>query len=169
MRSRVTAWSWPASRLRSIFRCRTGAATTSRSRLRSTALAPRPSRRARNNRRWRPARRAIATGRKRYRPTQSSRRHISETAPQGARYVFDADVPFGLPFRPTPFTATFTMSVLDTPFTITRPIQARSERDIFSGEKRSEIHVVPSFAVSTTPEVLVVSTAVTGTGKRTCG
>ena len=25
-----------------------------------------------------------------------------------ARYVFDADVPFGLPFRPTPFTATFT-------------------------------------------------------------
>ncbi len=30
--------------------------------------------------------------------------------PQGARYVFDADVPFGLPFRPTPFTATFAMS-----------------------------------------------------------
>ena len=78
--------------------------------------------------------------------------------PQGARYVFDADVPFGLPFRPTPFTATFTMSVLDTQFTITRPIQARSERDIFSGEKRSEIHVVPAFAVTTTPEILVVST-----------
>ncbi len=75
-----------------------------------------------------------------------------------ARYVFDADVPFGLPFRPTPFTATFTMSVLDTPFTITRPIQARSEQDIFSGEKRSEIHVVPAFAVTTTPEIVVVST-----------
>ena len=86
-------------------------------------------------------------------------------APQGARYVFDADVPFGLPFRPTPFTATFTMSVLGTPFTITRPIQARSEGDIFSGEKRSEIHVVPAFAVSTTPEILVVSTSGTGTGK----
>ena len=28
-------------------------------------------------------------------------------APQGARYVFDPDVPFGWPFRPTPFTATF--------------------------------------------------------------
>lgn len=82
--------------------------------------------------------------------------------PQGARYVFDADVPFGLPFRPTPFTATFTMSVLDTPFTITRPIQARSEGDIFSGEKRSEIHVVPAFAVTTTPEILVVSTSETG-------
>ena len=65
-------------------------------------------------------------------------------------------MPFGLPFRPTPFTATFTLSVNDTPFTITLPIQARSEGDIFSGEKRSEIHVVPAFAVTTTPEIVVV-------------
>ena len=78
--------------------------------------------------------------------------------PVGARYVFDADVPFGLPFRPTPFTATFAMNVNDTPFTITMPIRARSEHDIFAGEKRSEIHVVPAFAVTTTPEILVVST-----------
>ena len=70
--------------------------------------------------------------------------------------MFDADVPFGLPFRPTPFTATFAMSVNDTPFTITLPIQARSEGDIFSGEKRAEIHVVPAFAVTTTPEIVVV-------------
>ena len=79
--------------------------------------------------------------------------------PVGARYVFDPDVPFGLPFRPTPYTATFTMSVNDTPFAITMPIRARSEHDIFAGEKRSEIHVVPAFAVTTTPEILVVSTA----------
>ncbi|MEO7132946.1 MAG: PIG-L family deacetylase [Vicinamibacterales bacterium] len=78
--------------------------------------------------------------------------------PQGARYVFDADVPFGLPFRPTPFTATFALSVNDTPFSITLPIQARSEGNIFSGEKRSEIHVVPAFAVTTTPDIVVVST-----------
>ncbi|HEX6163223.1 MAG TPA: PIG-L family deacetylase, partial [Vicinamibacterales bacterium] len=82
--------------------------------------------------------------------------------PVGARYVFDPDVPFGLPFRPTPYTATFTMSVNDTPFAITMPIRARSEHDIFAGEKRSEIHVVPAFAVSTTPEILVVSTAQPG-------
>jgi hypothetical protein len=79
--------------------------------------------------------------------------------PQGARYVFDPDVPFGLPFRPTPFTATFSLSVSNTPFTITLPIQARSEHDIFSGEKRSEIHVVPAFAMTTTPEIVVVSTS----------
>jgi len=79
--------------------------------------------------------------------------------PVGARYVFDPDVPFGLPFRPTPFTATFAMSVNNTPFSITLPIQARSEGNIFSGEKRSEIHVVPGFAVSVTPEIVVVSTS----------
>lgn len=78
--------------------------------------------------------------------------------PVGARYVFDPDVPFGLPFRPTPFTATFAMSVNNTPFSITLPIQARSEGNIFSGEKRSEVHVVPAFAVTTTPEIVVVST-----------
>ncbi len=46
----------------------------------------------------------------------------------------------------------------NTLFSITLPIQARSEGNIFSGEKRSEIHVVPAFAVTTTPEILVVST-----------
>jgi LmbE family N-acetylglucosaminyl deacetylase len=78
--------------------------------------------------------------------------------PVGSRYVFDADVPFGLPFRPTPYTATFKMLIADTPVQITVPIQSRSEGDIFSGEKRHEIHVVPAFAVTTTPEIIVVST-----------
>ena len=79
--------------------------------------------------------------------------------PQGARYVFDADVPFGLPFRPTPYTATFRLLIADAPVSMTVPIQARSEADIFSGEKRSEIHVVPAFAVTSTPEIVVVSTS----------
>ena len=88
---------------------------------------------------------------------------------QGARYVFDPDVPFGLPFRPTPFTATFALSVASTPFSITLPIRSRSDHDIFAGEKRAEIHVVPAFAVSTTPEILVVSTAAPGAGSREPG
>ena len=81
--------------------------------------------------------------------------------PVGARYVFDADVPFGLPFRPTPYTATVSLSVAGTPFSVTLPVQARSEGDIFSGEKRAEIHVVPPFAVSATPEIVVVPTRAT--------
>ncbi len=80
-------------------------------------------------------------------------------APQGARYVFDPDVPFGLPFRPSPYTATFNMTIDGAPVSVTLPFQARSEGNIFSGEKRSEIHVVPVFAVTTTPEIVVVSTA----------
>ena len=78
------------------------------------------------------------------------------TGTQGARYTFEADVPFGLPFRPTPFTATFTITVDNTPFTLTLPIHARSETDIFAGEKRHEIHVVPAFAVAATPETVIV-------------
>ena len=85
--------------------------------------------------------------------------------PVGARYIFDADVPFGLPFRPTPFTATFTMAVNGTSFTATLPIQARSEGNIFSGEKRAEVHVVPAFAVTTTPEIVVVSTSAASQAK----
>ena len=79
--------------------------------------------------------------------------------PVPARYVFDPDVPFGLPFRPTPYTATFAVTVNGTPISVTIPIQSRSEHDIFAGEKRAEIHVVPAFAVTTTPEILVVSTS----------
>jgi LmbE family N-acetylglucosaminyl deacetylase len=82
-----------------------------------------------------------------------------KNGPVGARYVFDPDVPFGLPFRPTPFTATFRMLIAETPVQMTVPMQARSEGNIFSGEKRSEIHVVPAFAVTTTPEIIVVPTS----------
>ncbi len=79
------------------------------------------------------------------------------TGSEGARYVFDGDVPFGLSFRPTPYTATFALSVDGVPFTVTRPIQSRSEGNIFSGEKRAEIHVVPKFSVSVTPEVAIAA------------
>jgi len=80
------------------------------------------------------------------------------TGPVGARYVLDADVPFGLPFRPTPYTATFSLSVEGVPFTLTLPVQARSDADIFAGEKRQEIHVVPSFAVKASPQIVIVPT-----------
>src|SRR6185436_21194123 len=81
-----------------------------------------------------------------------------------ARYLFDADVPFGLPFRPTPFTAKFDVTINSTPISVTLPIKARSE-DIFAGEKREEIHVVPAFALTTTPEILVVSTTAASAAK----
>ncbi len=75
-----------------------------------------------------------------------------------SRFVLDPDVPFGLPFRPTPFTATFTLRVADVEFPVTVPVQGRSQGNIFSGEKRAELHVVPRFAVAASPQTLVVPT-----------
>jgi LmbE family N-acetylglucosaminyl deacetylase len=79
--------------------------------------------------------------------------------PVAARFEMDSDVPHGLPFRPTPFTATFTMTVGGEMFPVTLPVQHRTEGNIFSGEKRAELHVVPAFAVSVSPELAIVPLA----------
>lgn len=80
-------------------------------------------------------------------------------ATDAARFILDPDVPFGLPFRPTPYTATFTIAVGGVTFPVTIPVQARSQGNLFSGEKRAEIHVVPAFAVTASPEMIIVPTA----------
>ncbi|MCC7126931.1 MAG: PIG-L family deacetylase [Acidobacteria bacterium] len=82
-------------------------------------------------------------------------------AANAARFDLDPDVPFGLPFRPTPFTATFTLAVSGLEFPVTVPVQARSEGNLFSGEKRAELHVVPAFAVTASPDTLIVPTRAT--------
>jgi LmbE family N-acetylglucosaminyl deacetylase len=82
-------------------------------------------------------------------------------ATDAARFVVDPDVPPGLPFRPTPFTATFQFNIAGADVSATVPVQFRSEADIFSGEKRAEVHVVPKFAVSVSPEIAIVPTAAT--------
>jgi LmbE family N-acetylglucosaminyl deacetylase len=82
-------------------------------------------------------------------------------ATNASRFVLDPDVPFGLPFRPTPFTATFTIATSGVEFPVTVPVQARSEGNLFSGEKRAELHVVPALAVTASPETLVVPSRAT--------
>jgi LmbE family N-acetylglucosaminyl deacetylase len=77
-------------------------------------------------------------------------------ATDAARFVVDPDVPPGLPFRPTRFTASFLLNVAGIDVTATIPVQFRSEGSIFSGEKRAELHVVPNFAVSMSPEIVVI-------------
>jgi LmbE family N-acetylglucosaminyl deacetylase len=87
-------------------------------------------------------------------------------ATNASRFVLDPDVPFGLPFRPTPFTATFVLQVANVEFPVTVPVEGRSQGNIFSGEKRAELHVVPRFAVTASPETLVVSTRATQASAR---
>ncbi|MBK5297095.1 MAG: PIG-L family deacetylase [Vicinamibacteria bacterium] len=72
------------------------------------------------------------------------------------RYVFDKDAPFGQPFLPTPFTAVLTVGDRENWFPIEIPIENRYEGSIFSGEKRTELLVVPSISVRVTPDIAIV-------------
>ncbi len=78
-------------------------------------------------------------------------------AGEAGRYTFDTDAPFGLPYRPTPFRAAFTLSIAGgDDVTIDVPIQARYADDVFSGEKRGDVLVVPPVSVSVSPSIAIV-------------
>ena len=77
-------------------------------------------------------------------------------ATDAARFILDPDVPPGLPFRLTPFVATVALTIGGEAASILVPVASRSEGNLYSGEKRAEMHVVPKFAVSATPEIVIV-------------
>jgi len=77
-------------------------------------------------------------------------------APAAARYVFDPDVPFGLPFRPSPFRARVEMDLAGARIVRELPVQYRYAGPGLVGEKRMELNVVPTFAVSVSPQIVVV-------------
>ena len=79
------------------------------------------------------------------------------------RYDFAPGATFGLPFRPTPFRARFTLEFPEGRVTVERPVQYRYEGDIFSGEKRMELKVVPAFALEASPEVAIVPSGAVAT------
>jgi LmbE family N-acetylglucosaminyl deacetylase len=72
-----------------------------------------------------------------------------------ARYDFEPGVPFGVPFRPTPFRVTIDMSIGGADVSIERPIEYRYS-DLFAGEKRMELQVVPPLDVRVSPGIAVV-------------
>ena len=72
------------------------------------------------------------------------------------RATFAPDAPFGLPFRPSPFRARLDMDVNGVRVTQDLPVQFRYAGEEQSGEKRMELNVVPSFAVSMSPRIAVV-------------
>ena len=74
------------------------------------------------------------------------------------RATFEPDAPFGLPFRPTPFRAQLEIEVAGVRIVRDLPIQFRYEGAGLVGEKRMELHVVPAFAVSVSPQIVVVPT-----------
>jgi LmbE family N-acetylglucosaminyl deacetylase len=73
-----------------------------------------------------------------------------------ARYEFEPDAPFGLPFRPTPFTASFTLTAGAVELRFERPVEFRYEGPKLEGEKRTELTVVPRLALRVTPPIAIV-------------
>jgi hypothetical protein len=78
--------------------------------------------------------------------------------PDAARYEFAPDAPFGVPFRPTPFTTQLTLAIRGAEVHTTLPLRFRYEGNVFSGEKRMDVAVVPALAVRITPEITIVPT-----------
>jgi LmbE family N-acetylglucosaminyl deacetylase len=79
-------------------------------------------------------------------------------AGEAGRYTFDEDAPFGLPHRPTPFYSQIVLSfagAANEEVIGGLPVQYRYS-DIVSGEKRSELLVVPALSVRVSPEISVL-------------
>jgi len=76
---------------------------------------------------------------------------------EAGRYTFDADAPFGLPMRPTPFYVQVTLTMPGGEEVISGlPVEHRYEGNIFSGEKRTELLVVPALSVRVSPQIAIV-------------
>ena len=76
--------------------------------------------------------------------------------------TFEPDVPFGVPFRPTPFRATFHVKAGDAEATFELPFQFRYVKDTWLGDKRMELNVVPAFSVRITPPLAVIPAPAAG-------
>jgi len=70
--------------------------------------------------------------------------------------IFDPGVPFGVPFAPTPFRVTFHVTLGSVDVTKDVPIEFRYVKDVFLGDKRAELSVVPSFSLRVTPPLAVI-------------
>jgi LmbE family N-acetylglucosaminyl deacetylase len=89
---------------------------------------------------------------------------------ESGRYTFDPDAPFGLPYRPTPFYVQTTLAfgapggeeVIDG-----SGLQYRYEGNIFSGEKRSQLLVVPALSVRVSPEIAIIPSSHTASSTTT--
>ena len=70
--------------------------------------------------------------------------------------IFDAGAPFGAPFAPTPFTVTFHLKAGGAEVSRTVPVEYRYVKDIYLGDKRMELNVVPALSVSLSPSLAVI-------------
>ncbi len=69
--------------------------------------------------------------------------------------IFDPGVEFGVPFAPTPFRVTFHVKAGSVEVTREMPVEFRYVKDIYLGDKRMELNVVPVFSATVTPALAV--------------
>ena len=70
--------------------------------------------------------------------------------------IYDPAVDFGVPFAPSPFRVTFHVKAGSVDVTRDLPVQFRYVKDVYHGDKRMEINVVPAFSVRITPPLAVI-------------
>jgi LmbE family N-acetylglucosaminyl deacetylase len=68
---------------------------------------------------------------------------------------FAPGVEFGVPFQPTPFRAVFHIKAGPVEIAKDVPVQYRYMKDVYTGEKRMELNVVPALSVRLTPGLAV--------------
>jgi LmbE family N-acetylglucosaminyl deacetylase len=68
---------------------------------------------------------------------------------------FAPGVEFGVPFAPTPFRAVFHIKAGSVEIAKQVPVQYRYIKDVYTGEKRMELNVVPALSVRLTPALAV--------------
>jgi hypothetical protein len=78
---------------------------------------------------------------------------------QNAIQIFDKSVSFGVPFAPSPFRVIFHIKAGNVEVAREMPVHYRYIKDIFSGDKRMELNVVPALSVRVTPGLVVVPAA----------
>ena len=86
-------------------------------------------------------------------------------AGEAGRYTFDSDAPFGLPYRPTPFFVQVTLGFAGQEDVFGGlDVAYRYQGDIFGGEKRSELLIVPAASVRMTPDIAIIPLSTGSTG-----
>ncbi len=79
-----------------------------------------------------------------------------KTPEKPATNIFEPDVPFGAPFRPTPFRVVFHVKAGSADVTKELPVTFRYVKDIYTGDKRMELNVVPAFSARVSPPLIVL-------------
>jgi hypothetical protein len=80
--------------------------------------------------------------------------------------IFDTGVPSGVAFAPSPFRANFRLKAGAVEVTKDIPVEFRYVGNVYFGDKRMELNVVPAYSVSVSPTLMVIPAPAAGGGAK---